>query len=229
MLEHLNRFLKQDHHSFVKNLLIFAGAFFAFFAVSFMVLGFLGFIPTEFQETTNDTSVAAKLQESTFKGLGLTSPSSQTEVAPVKGELPQRMVASSIGLDIEVVRPTSANYVVLNSALEKGAVYYPGSGVAGKGNMFIFGHSTGYTYVNNKAFQVFNNLKNLKKGDEIKVYGDTQVYTYKVDSVKLVNANEELVSFSSDRTMLTLSTCNSFGQKTDRYVAEAYLEHVEKI
>ena len=87
--------------------------------------------------------------------------------------------------------------------------------------MFIFGHSTSYQYVNNKAFQVFNKIKNLKKGDEIQVYDEKNVYTYIVREVKLVNANEELVSFSNTKDMLTLSTCNSFGEKTDRYVAEA--------
>ena len=35
--------------------------------------------------------------------------------------------------------------------------------------------------------------------------------------------NEALVEFSNDVNMLTLSTCNSFGRKDDRYVVEADL------
>jgi LPXTG-site transpeptidase (sortase) family protein len=224
MFSYISDFLHQENRIFLKNLLIFAGIFFGVFFVSFSILGVFGFLPTEFQQEVNENSVASKLENTTLKGLGLVeSPSSSAQPFIIKeqGELPYRIVASSINLDTTVVRPTSANYVQLDNALARGPVYYPGSGLAGNGNMFIFGHSTSYAYVSNKAFQVFNNVKNLKEGDEIKVYGEGKVYTYKVREVKLVNANQELVSFTNNRNMLTLSTCNSFGQKSDRYVAEA--------
>jgi LPXTG-site transpeptidase (sortase) family protein len=228
MFSFIYRFFHQETPHFTKDLLVFAGIFLAVFSCSFLVLGILGFVPTEFERETRTDTVASKLQESALEGLGLV-PSSEGEgeaVSPVsseQGELPYRLVASSIKLDTQVVRPASTNYTVLDNALAQGAVYYPGSGVAGKGNMFIFGHSTSFQYVNNKAYQVFNNVKNLKNGDEIEVYGETKVYVYKVREVKLVNANEELVEFSENAHTLTLSTCNSFGQKTDRYVAEADL------
>jgi LPXTG-site transpeptidase (sortase) family protein len=224
MFNHLTDFLRQKDHLFIKDLLIFAGIFFGVFILCFTVLSAFGFIPTEFKEKADDGSVASKLQESTLEGLGLvvTPPSEEEIYTPTEqGELPYRIAAASIGLDATIVRPASTSYTVLNNALAKGAVYYPGSGLAGNGNMFVFGHSTSYSYVNNKAYQVFNNVKNLKEGDEIKVYGQDKIYIYKVRLVKLVNANEELVSFTNNRDMLTLSTCNSFGQKSDRYVAEA--------
>lgn len=227
MLDYLKDFISQkSHKAFLKNLLIFAGIFLGIFVVSFSALGVLGFIPSEFAKETRDDTVAARISDSTLEGLGLVpSPEGAPtyQAASGQGQLPYRIVAASIGLDAEVVRPVSANYTLLDNALAKGAVYYPGSGLAGKGNMFIFGHSTSYQYVNNKAFQVFNNVKNLEKGATIEVYGEDKVYVYKVREVKLVNATEELVSFSNDRNMLTLSTCNSFGQKSDRYVAEADL------
>ena len=195
------------------------------FLLSFSLLGALGFIPTEFERESRDDTVASKLQESTLEGLGLVptpeEPALEVVTPEAQGQLPYRLVASSINLDTEVIRPASSNYTLLNNGLAKGPVYYPGSGLAGRGNMFIFGHSTSFQYVNNRAYQVFNNIKNLKAGDEIKVYGEDTVYIYKVRNVKLVNATEELVEFSNDKTMLTLSTCNSFGQKSDRYVAEA--------
>lgn len=208
---------------FLKNLLAFAGIFLVVFIVCLVILSSLGFIPTEFQREVYDDSVAARIEESTLKGLGLVASTSMKAQPPkkIKGELPYRLVASSIGLDTPVVRPASADYTLLNDGLARGAVYYPGSGLNGSGNMFIFGHSTSYKYVNNKAYQVFNNIKDLKEGDEIKVYGQDKIYAYKVREVKLVNANQELVSFSYDKNLLTLSTCNSFGQKTDRYVVEA--------
>lgn len=223
MFDYIKEFLNQKNHIFIKNLLIFAGIFFGVFMVSFFAMSALGFIPTEFQRETRDDTLGSKITNTTLEGLGLVDNSvDETTIdSSEQGELPYRIVASSINLDATVVRPTSANYTLLNNALAKGAVYYPGSGLAGKGNMFIFGHSTSYQYVNNKAYQVFNNVKNLKSGDEVSVYGEGKIYVYKVREVKLVNANQELVEFSNSRNMLTLSTCNSFGQKTDRYVAEA--------
>lgn len=222
MFNYISEFLHQKNHLFIKNLLIFAGMFFGVLLVSFSALAILGFIPTEFQEEIDEGSVASRIENSTLEGLGLIDAQPEPVSVPKEqGELPYRIVASSISLDTTVVRPASASYTLLDSALSRGAVYYPGSGLAGKGNMFVFGHSTSYAYVNNKAYQVFNNIKNLEEGDEIEVYGEGKVYIYKVRGVKLVNASEELVSFSNDRNMLTLSTCNSFGQKSDRYVAEA--------
>jgi LPXTG-site transpeptidase (sortase) family protein len=222
MSNHLLAFLRQKNHIFAKNLLIFAGIFLCVFIITFSILGFFGLIPTEFERETRDNTIASKVTETTLEGLGLVpSTPAENDKVSSSSDLPYRIVSSSINLDATVVRPASAAYTLLNSALEKGAVYYPGSGTAGNGNMFIFGHSTSYQYVNNKAFQVFNNIKNLKKGDEIEVYGEKVVYIYKVREVKLVNANEELVSFSNTKDMLTLSTCNSFGEKSDRYVAEA--------
>jgi len=220
--------LYAKNHIFFKSLLIFSGIFLGIFIVTFSVLGYLGFIPTEFEGETRDNTVASELKNATLEGLGFVpaSPivSAQDHVSStVQGQLPSRLVASSIDLDTTVVVPASTNYTLLDNALTRGAVYYPSSGLAGNGNMFIFGHSTSFQYVSNKAFKVFNNIKNLKKGDKIEIYGTDKVYVYSVRGVKLVNATEEAIVFSMDKNMLTLTTCNSFGQKTDRYVAEADL------
>lgn len=207
---------------FTKNILVFGGVFLIALFASFGLLYLLGFVPTQFEEQTRDNTVASQITDGAFQGLGLISSSSlsSSNVAP-KGELPVRIVASSIGLDSLVEIPSSTNFTVLDNELAKGPVYYPGSGQAGTGNMFIFGHSTGFKVVINKAYQVFNHLKDLKEGDEIKVYSAQKVYVYKVQSIKLVDGKETLVDFSHNSNILTLSTCDSFGKQTDRYVATA--------
>jgi len=87
--------------------------------------------------------------------------------------------------------------------------------------MFIFGHSTGLTVVRNQAFKTFNGLRNLKSGDIIKVYSTTKIYKYQVSSVVLVDQNKALVELDNKKNMLTLSTCNTFGEKGERYVVTA--------
>jgi LPXTG-site transpeptidase (sortase) family protein len=133
-----------------------------------------------------------------------------------------------VGIDTSVNHPQSQNVQVLDTALLKGAVYYPGSGSLLSGNAFAFGHSTGLSVVHNQAFKTFNNLKNVKEGDEIRVTGDDgNVYLYSAVSINLVTDDAELVVFDTSERMITLSTCNTFGKKEDRYVVKALFIRLE--
>lgn len=134
---------------------------------------------------------------------------------------PTRIVIDKIGVDTTVSNPNTTNVATLDEYLKQGAVRYPGSGLIGAGNMFIFAHSTGLAVVRNQAYKTFNGLKDLKSGDLIKVYSASRIYTYQVTSVVLVNKDQALVTFDFNKNMLTLSTCNTFGAKGERYVVEA--------
>ncbi len=148
--------------------------------------------------------------------------------AVMYAEEPTRLVISSLGVDTVIANPKSTNAEVLDAALTKSAVRYPGSGLPGIGNMFIFGHSTGFSVVQNQAYKVFNKIKNAKAGAIITVYSKSATYQYSVTSVKLVDKSKELVTFDTENNMLTLSTCDSFGRDQDRYVLEADLVSVTK-
>jgi LPXTG-site transpeptidase (sortase) family protein len=137
------------------------------------------------------------------------------------GENPTRIVIDKIGVDSLISNPLSTDVATLDEYLLQGAVRYPGSGLLGQGNMFLFGHSTGIKVVNNQAYKTFNGLKDLKAGDIIKVYGSSKFYTYSVATVTLVDDSQALVEFGNNKNMLTLSTCNTFGAKSERYVVEA--------
>ncbi len=138
------------------------------------------------------------------------------------GELPLNIKIPVIGVDAQVYNPATTSVEVLDNYLLKGAVRYPGSGLlGGDGNIFIFGHNTGIPIVNNQAFKTFNGIKNLKAGDLIQVFSDKYEYDYKVTSLKMVGADKALVEFNTKSEMLTISTCNNFGAKSDRYVVES--------
>lgn len=139
-----------------------------------------------------------------------------------KDVFPNRIVIDSVGINTVVNRPQSQNVEVLDQALTIGAVYYPGSGSLVKGNAFIFGHSTSLSVVRNQAYKAFNNLKSVKVGDMIKVYGDDgNTYIYSAISTELVIEDTAIVEFDTDGRMITLSTCNTFGKKEERYVVKA--------
>ena len=181
--------------------------FLCVFVVSFTILYLLNFVPSELQDqniTTEPTDVA-----------------STTTIGNKQYELPIRISIEKIGVNSIVQNPSTTNIDSLDDLLLHGVVRYPGSGLPGVGNMFFFGHSTGLKIVNNQAFKEFNGLKNLAAGDTILVYSDKHVYTYVVNNVKMAKSSDITVDFSVKRNMLTLSTCNTFAAKEDRYVVEA--------
>ena len=209
---------------FSRNEILFGATFLIVFLITFILLYAIGLIPKEFLAGTNDKkTIVDTIQDDTFQKIGLNTntESIPTSTSHIPVEDPIKIEAPSIGLNFKIVNPQSTDYITLDNALVSGVVHYPGSGSAEEGNMFLFGHSTGYKYVNNPAYKVFNNIHNLHTDDQIYIYTANKKYTYKVISVELVDSRQALVDFSNNTHMLTLSTCNSFGQKTDRYVVEA--------
>jgi LPXTG-site transpeptidase (sortase) family protein len=185
------------------------------FILSFVLLYSAGLVPESIKQNQGDSlrTLWDKAQkEAVDNQLGQDN---------IIGENPTRIVIDKIGVDSTISNPNTTNVTTLDEYLKQGAVRYPGSGLLGFGNMFIFGHSTGIKVVNNQAYKTFNGLKDLKSGDLIKIYSTTTVYKYMVRSVTLVDQNKALVEFGNNKNMLTLSTCNTFGDKGERYVVEA--------
>jgi len=136
--------------------------------------------------------------------------------------LPTRVKVPSVNIDTVVVNPSSTDIKVLDDALMKGAARYPLSATLNEqASMLIFGHQSRLPIVQNKAFKAFAGLQNVKEGEEIIVYSATQEYHYRVVSVEHKSALDGLIEFSPNKRTLVLSTCDSFGERTDRYVVTA--------
>lgn len=135
-----------------------------------------------------------------------------------------RIFIPSVGIDAPIYEPASTDPRALNAALLEGVVHYPGSALPGQdGNTFLFGHSTGLAVVHNKAFRSFNRLGEVKQGDMIRIRSGSREYWYRARSRTLVHADAAVIDLraTSDSRLLTLSTCNVFGKKDDRFVVEA--------
>jgi len=143
------------------------------------------------------------------------------ETLPGQLTRPDRIVIEKIGVNAKVLQPSSVNVAVLDEALKKGAAYYPGSGTIEQGNIFIFGHSTNWAVVQNQAYKTFNGLNKLAEGDIITLGAGEQEFSYKVTNVELVDSNNALVKFDNSGQTLTISTCNTFGEKQERWVVKA--------
>lgn len=141
---------------------------------------------------------------------------------PVAGQLPSKIEIPSIGLEAEILNPTSTRVEVLDRELLKGAVRYPTSARLGEdGNVILFGHSSYLPVVANDAFKAFNEIQKLEEGDRITVYGETHVYVYEVESVEEADAESAAIPLTVSGKTLTLATCDSFGEKSDRFIVTA--------
>jgi LPXTG-site transpeptidase (sortase) family protein len=201
--------------------------------LSFALLYLIGGVPEELRVL--DAEKPAPAVVATIDGTSQATTTSAASSTPLKNlpstgkklaysygpEYPTHVLIDKIGVDTAVSNPLSTDNTALNNDLLRGAVRYPGSGILGHGNMFIFAHNTGIKIVNNQAYKAFNHLKNLTGGDTIRVQSNDKEYMYAVTKVTLVDSNQSWVTFSDTKNMLTLSTCDVFGQKQDRYVVEA--------
>jgi len=197
-------FILDNKFSFLLN-------FFIISTITFSILYMFGLVPDEFKMNLGRYYVGQQKDNQS-------------------GELPLSIKIPKVNINSQIYNPESSDVKLLDSLLLKGVVRYPGSGLlGGEGNVFLFAHSTGIKIVNNQAFKAFNGLKNLKEDDSISVFSDKNEYIYKVISIKLVGANKELVEFNTNGKKLTLSTCNTFGAKIERYVVEAELDKIKSI
>lgn len=135
---------------------------------------------------------------------------------PVLIEIP------SISLHVPIANPTTTDPVALDTQLLKGAVRYPTSAKLDQnGNVVVFGHSSYLPVVRNQAYKTFNGIQKLKAGETITVYSSHTAYVYTVKSVMKQNAETGAIPLSVGGRELTLATCDSFGEKTDRFVVVA--------
>lgn len=136
--------------------------------------------------------------------------------APVRIEIPK------IGVDTPIENPDSTDVKVLDDALLKGAARYPDSALLGENaRMFLFGHQSYLPVVHNKAFKAFNGLQDLKGGEDIIVSSETARFHYRVVSVEHVSADDALIELGPGERTLTISTCDTFGEKQERWVVRA--------
>lgn len=186
----------------------FLGAFVLVFAVSFAVLYSAGLTP---EANVAGTSQVAAVASST-PAVSVTVP-----------ELPVKISIAAIGLAVTVADPTTTDEATLDGDLLKGAVRYPTSAKLNQdGNVVIFGHSSYLPVVGNQAYKTFNGIQKLKQGQLIIVYSSGTAYTYAVDTVSKEDANSAGIPLNVSGRILTLSTCDSFATKSDRFVVTAH-------
>lgn len=139
--------------------------------------------------------------------------------------LPTKIIFESLDNKVvPILNPEARSVVALDTALLSGAVRHPDSAdFEQKGTILLLGHSSYLPNVINKNFQAFNGIQKLVWGDTIRLQSSDMEYVYRVDRVYQAKAEDGEVKIETGTPKLTLSTCNSFGTKDDRFIVESSL------
>ncbi len=134
-----------------------------------------------------------------------------------------RIVISRLGVDAPVVYgETSTVEWKFQNALKHGTVHYPGTALPGsKGNVSIFGHSSGYSWAEGDYKFVFTQLNKLKNGDTIIMDYKGTRYTYVMSGRRIVEPTDVWILDQDTDHDLTLVTCTPVGSDKQRLVIEA--------
>lgn len=213
---------------------LFIAGFGSAFLITLIVFSIFGLVPKEIsisQEGGQNSQLSLESQSNlSLFGVDFTKEVKTNKIQKVSeipaDDLPVRIVIAKAGIDSKIINPESASVTFLDNELTKAPVRYPGSGTISSGNIFIFGHSTGLKIVQNPAYKVFNNIKNLKEGDQITIYAlSGKSYLYNVISGEDVKKEDTWIDFSANKPSLTLSTCDRLSDIGDRYVIHAVLSN----
>jgi LPXTG-site transpeptidase (sortase) family protein len=139
-----------------------------------------------------------------------------------RGVAPDRIIIKEIGLDLPVSNPQTRDLEELDVVLKDGPARYVDSALLGEsGNVLIFGHSSHLPVVINQMYKAFNKIPDLEAGDSITVESGDKAFTYRVTSVKQVDAEEGTIDLTRTGQKLTIVTCDTLTGKSARYVLEA--------
>lgn len=116
--------------------------------------------------------------------------------------------------------------------LQDGVVHYPGTARPGQlGNVYLFGHSSDFTWAKGNHKTVFALLPKIKPGDSIVITDDKGVeFAYTVVSTAVVGAKDVSVldQRGNQKKLLTLQTSYPIGTALKRFIAIAELENLSK-
>ncbi|MGC9602136.1 MAG: sortase [Minisyncoccia bacterium] len=186
----------------------FSVAFLAFFFLSVAFLSAVGDTPNPVESDVNAVPVSG----------GAVANTATPEDAV-------RLVAKDIGLNVNVINPSSTDIDVLDNDLTLGAVHYPTSAMLGvDGTVLIFGHSSYLPVVIHQYYKTFDGIQDLKTGEIVSVYSATTEYRYSVTGVRVADSSDSSdnqIPLPSDNKYLTLVTCDSFAAKSNRFIVTA--------
>lgn len=133
------------------------------------------------------------------------------------------IVIPKINVEVPVVYDVaSVQENAIQSGLERGVVHYTTTSKPGEqGNTVIVGHSSNNLLNSGKYKFAFVLLNRLENGDTLSLTKDGKRYVYKVTEKKIVKPTDVSVLGSTDKSIVTLITCDPPGTSINRLIIRA--------
>lgn len=138
-----------------------------------------------------------------------------------------RLVIKRLSIDAPVLYVKDANEAAFQEALSSGVVHFPKTAKPGElGNVYIFGHSSDYSWTKGNYKTVFALLTQAAIGDEITLSDESgKPYTYIVTETKIVSPKDlSVLAQDQGKKMLSLQTSYPLGTALKRFVVIAELK-----
>ncbi len=117
----------------------------------------------------------------------------------------------------------------IDTDLTSHLINFPGTTIPpGKGNAVVFGHSTLPQFFDTKNYKtIFATVHTLVIGDRILVTSNNLIYSYKIYSISIVDANDtSYLSQDANESFLTIITCTPPGTIWKRLIIRSRLEKI---
>lgn len=146
----------------------------------------------------------------------------------VQGEL----IIPALNVQAPIIWSQSVDESEIMNDLESGLIHYPGSAFPGfKGNSYITGHSSYYTWSKSSFKDILKDLEKLKVGDEV-IFSLTFTDGHSVRVIYEVTSEGEVVTpydrrifqDSEEKYELTLVTCWPLGSNWKRIMVKGKLK-----
>lgn len=170
----------------------------------------------------NNQLIAAQFIQRTRTDLGY-----QAQFVPAATKIdqnaPSELAIPLLGVTAPIIFEPSVRESDIQGSLKKGVIHYANTAYPGqKGNVVIFGHSSGALWTTGDYKFIFTRLNALKTDDFITVSYKGVRYTYKVTDSKVIPPTDFSVVQPTSTPQLTLITCTPVGTNKNRLVVYAH-------
>jgi LPXTG-site transpeptidase (sortase) family protein len=199
----------------VNKVLFYAVAGILIFAVTFVGLNFSAFY---LRWVTWDSQGEITYDQKPKKEFNFGQASSFSSYKAAYNPSSNSIIINKINVKAPIVSASGTTQKELNSALNQGAVLYPGSVLPGQsGEVFLTAHSSVYPWNKTIYGQVFSLLDKLETGDIVSVVYNNYQYDYQITGKVILNASEVKIREIYE-PRLTLMTCWPIGTSLKRLV-----------
>ncbi len=133
------------------------------------------------------------------------------------------LLIPSLNINAPIIADVNgSSKTVYFKALENGVAHFAGTAKPGENsNIFIFGHSSYYTWTAGNYKEIFKNLPDINIDDEVDIWYQKKEYKYKVTKTKVVEPTDVDVLKPTSSEQLTLMTCVPVGTNKQRLIVIA--------